>query len=171
MTSGVNELSTFQRSTLPPVNPQTLLPRARYWKQSALGLFGSGNETTFHYGTWRALHHHAACWLHQMIFLPSSFYGERCYGIHLYCNLLAKLLLGNKGWEISYCPEILSLTLPFSLWASDSKQLASSTCSTPHLHNSDFVLNPSILLHHPVARAQQWRCQKLLVRGVVWARD
>jgi len=27
-------------------NPQTLLPRARYCKRSALGLFGSGNETS-----------------------------------------------------------------------------------------------------------------------------
>ena len=29
----------------PRSNPQTLLPRARYWKQSTLGLVGSGNET------------------------------------------------------------------------------------------------------------------------------
>ena len=34
---------------------------------------------SFHHGNWRALHHRAACWLHHMIFLPSSFYGERCY--------------------------------------------------------------------------------------------
>ena len=29
----------------PQSHPQTLLPRVRYWKQSTLGLFGSGNET------------------------------------------------------------------------------------------------------------------------------
>ena len=33
---------------------------------------------------WRALHHNAACWSHHMTLLPSSFYGERCYGIRLY---------------------------------------------------------------------------------------
>jgi len=32
-----------------------------------------GSIASFHYGNWRALHHHAGCWLHHMIFLPSSF--------------------------------------------------------------------------------------------------
>ena len=43
-------------------------------------------HSIFSLGNWRALHHHAAVdWListsHDT--LPSSSYGERCYGIHL----------------------------------------------------------------------------------------
>jgi len=46
-----------------------------------------GFHSIFSLGNWRALHHHAACWLasiHITILLPSSFYGERWYGIRLY---------------------------------------------------------------------------------------
>ena len=45
--SRVNELSTFQRTMLPPVkspDPPPLLSHTRYWKWSALGLFGSAWE-------------------------------------------------------------------------------------------------------------------------------
>ena len=43
---------------------------------TAMTIGSTGAIDGFH-SNWRAIHHHAAC-LHHMIFLPSSFYGERC---------------------------------------------------------------------------------------------
>jgi len=46
-----------------------------------------GFHSIFSLGNWRALHHHAPCWLVNIHitwpFCPPVFYGERCYGIRL----------------------------------------------------------------------------------------
>ena len=51
-------------------------------------IYVDGFHSIFSLGNWRALHHLAACRLVNIYitwhFLPSSFYGERCYGICLY---------------------------------------------------------------------------------------
>ena len=44
-----------------------------------VGLHTDGFHSIFSLGNLRALHHH----MHHVTLLPSSFYGERCYGIRL----------------------------------------------------------------------------------------
>ena len=55
-------------------------------KHKSYNILHVNSIASFHYGNWRALHHDAVWGLHHMIFLPSSFYDERCYGIHPYSH-------------------------------------------------------------------------------------
>ena len=51
-----------------------------------------GFHSIFSLGNWRALHHHAPCWLVNIHmtrpFCPPVSMVRRCYGIHLYCSML-----------------------------------------------------------------------------------
>ena len=46
------EYTSHMHTQTSPVRIASSIPRRRYWKRSALGLFGSGNETKYMLKTW-----------------------------------------------------------------------------------------------------------------------